>query len=305
MSTQLRILIGFIFTLLTCVPLAAIAVGDLGRDFGLSAPDEKTDMEKRSASLKGREIEVGADLYGQYCYPCHGKRGEGLPGVAPAINRKDLFDGARAKQIGWAGSSETFIKNAISAGRPAPSRPDLYSAKMPTWGQDYGGPLRPDQVDALVMFITNWQDKAPVVDAWPPAGPAGPTPTRGPTPTVNPAAANLIPACASITPAYAGKKSPYKFDDKAVIAQGKQIYDNSCAACHGSAGKGDGPAASALNPKPANLADKAFMEKMPVDCHLFVVSEGVKGTGMAPFKSLGEDQLWKVIIYERSWTGVQ
>jgi mono/diheme cytochrome c family protein len=31
---------------------------------------------------------------------------------------------------------------------------------MPTWGQRFGGPLRDDQVDALVAFIMNWEDRA-------------------------------------------------------------------------------------------------------------------------------------------------
>ena len=80
MSTQLKILVGLIFTLLTCIPLATIAMNDLGHDFGLVSKDQPTGMEQRAASLQGRQIEVGADLFGQYCYSCHGKRGEGLPG---------------------------------------------------------------------------------------------------------------------------------------------------------------------------------------------------------------------------------
>jgi mono/diheme cytochrome c family protein len=308
MSTQLKIFIGLIFTLLTCVPLAAIAMNDLGHDFGAVPNNQPTGMEARAAALSGRQIEVGADLFGQYCWSCHGKRGEGLPTVAPAINRKDLFDGTREKQIGWAGSIAGFLKDTISAGRPLQSRPDLYSAKMPTWSQEYGGPMRPDQIDALVAFVMNWQDNAPEVDAWPAAVAVGtprPTATPGPSPTPAPAVAGLNPICQSMTPQYAGQKAPYKFDDKAVLAAGKAIFDDKCAACHGPQGKGDGVAAAALNPKPANLADKSFMNQLPVDCHFFVVNEGVKNTGMPPWKSLGADQIWKVLIYERSFAGVQ
>jgi len=307
MSTQLKILVGLIFTLLTCIPLAVIGMNDLGHDFGAVPKDQSTVMEQRAAALQGRQIEVGADLFGQYCYSCHGKRGEGLPGVAPAINRKDLFDGRREKQIGWSGSVEGFLKNTIAAGRPVQSRPDLYSAKMPTWSQEYGGPMRPDQVDSLVTFVTNWQDQSPEVDAWPPfvSGTPQPTATPGPSPTPRPTVAGLIPICQNVPAQYVGKKAPYKFDDKAVLAAGKAIYDEKCAACHGPSGKGDGPAASALNPKPANLADKTFLNGMPVDCHFYVINEGVKNTGMPPWKSLGDDQLWKVLIYERSFTGAQ
>jgi mono/diheme cytochrome c family protein len=37
------------------------------------------------------------------------------------------------------------------------------------------------------------------------------------------------------------------------IAQGRDAFKHACASCHGDRGKGDGPAASALKPRPANL----------------------------------------------------
>ncbi len=305
MSTQLKILVGLIFTLLTCLPLGYVALNDLGA----STPAQPSGMEQRASALTGRQVEVGADLFGQYCYSCHGKHGEGIPQVAPAINRKDLFDGRREKQIGWSGSVAAFLKDTISAGRPVQSRPDLYSAHMPTWSNEYGGPMRVDQVDALVAFVMNWKDQAPEVDAWStPSGTPVPTVTPGPSPTPAPttqAKPGLNVTCQNIPAQYAGKKPPYKFDDKTIIAAGKQIFDDKCAACHGPLGKGDGPAAAALNPKPINFSDKAYMQGLPVDCHFYRISEGVTGTGMPPWKALGEDTIWKVLIYERSFSGVQ
>ncbi len=43
-------------------------------------------------------------------------------------------------------------------------------------------------------------------------------------------------------------------------AAGKALYDGkgACASCHGANGAGDGPAAAALNPKPASFAAGAF-----------------------------------------------
>jgi len=34
---------------------------------------------------------------------------------------------------------------------------------------------------------------------------------------------------------------------------GKKVFEQNCASCHGAKGKGDGAAAAALNPKPANF----------------------------------------------------
>ena len=39
------------------------------------------------------------------------------------------------------------------------------------------------------------------------------------------------------------------------LAKGKSIFTGYCASCHGQTGKGDGPAAAALNPKPKDLSD--------------------------------------------------
>jgi mono/diheme cytochrome c family protein len=41
-------------------------------------------------------------------------------------------------------------------------------------------------------------------------------------------------------------------------AKAKDIYANRCAACHGVDGKGDGPGAANLTPKPANFQDKSW-----------------------------------------------
>jgi mono/diheme cytochrome c family protein len=44
--------------------------------------------------------------------------------------------------------------------------------------------------------------------------------------------------------------------DMAVV-QGKQLYEQYCASCHGADGKGDGPVASTLTPKPSDLTQIA------------------------------------------------
>lgn len=88
-------------------------------------------------------------------------------------------------------------------------------------------------------------------------------------------------------------------------SKGKDIYAKSCATCHGPAGKGDGAAATALNPKPTNLADKAAMSKLDDAALSNIIAKGGAAVGksplMPPFSSQLKDQDIKdVITYIRS-----
>lgn len=301
MSTQQKLVLTVILVLLTCVPLGAVAFGDVGRALGLAALDEPTALERRATAAHARAIETGADLYARHCASCHGARGEGVSARAPALKRRDLLDGRRAREARWEGDTASFLQHAIAAGRPLQTRPDIYAARMPTFSQEFGGAFSASQVGALVAFILNWQSDAPEVNAWN----VVPVPARTAGATAQPTAqAGVARVCQNLSAPYAGKKSPYRLDDKTILAQGKQIYEDKCAACHGTSGKGDGPAAAALNPKPVNLTDANLMRALPVDCHLFVLAEGVRGTAMPPWKALGEDALWKVLTYTRAWSGV-
>lgn len=296
MSTRSKLVLALVCALLTCIVLGVIAWGD----FASVSPENLSAREQRARAYTGRAIETGAELYSRLCARCHNARGEGVASVAPALRRKDLFDGRRARELQWTGSVEAFLQNTLRAGRPIPSRADLYSARMPAWDREFGGTLSASQIEMLVAFLLNWQNDAPEVNAWA----SVPVPARTPTPATPVPQAGLARVCWGLSAPYAGKQSPYPLNDRTIIAQGKQIYDDRCAACHGASGKGDGPAAAALNPKPANLTDKNFMQTLPIDCHFFVIAEGVRGTAMPPWKSQGEDWIWKVLIYTRSLSGV-
>jgi len=92
-------------------------------------------------------------------------------------------------------------------------------------------------------------------------------------------------------------KNPYK-GNAAETAKGKTLYLQLCAACHGNSGKGDGAAAVALNPRPAdhtsskvqNQSDGALFWKM---------TNG--NPPMAPYKDvLTEDQRWDLVNFIRT-----
>jgi mono/diheme cytochrome c family protein len=118
------------------------------------AINEPNRMETSSKEFEGRAIQRGATIFQSNCVPCHGARGEGIPGVAPALNAPDLFDGTRLAERGWTGTLEDYVKLTVAAGRPAKSAD--WPNPMPTWSQDFGGPLRPDQVSDVTQFVLNW-----------------------------------------------------------------------------------------------------------------------------------------------------
>lgn len=44
----------------------------------------------------------------------------------------------------------------------------------------------------------------------------------------------------------------------AVVLDAKSVFNERCSPCHGTSGKGDGPAAASLTPKPRNYTDKTW-----------------------------------------------
>ncbi len=125
---------------------------------------EEQRMARFEAMHKAKAIENGALLYEQYCSTCHGPEGEGVPGKGPDLNPGVFQHYEQLKAQGYANSLRNFIKMNIAAGRPIRStyRPDeVYAEAMPTWSQDFGGPLRPDEIENLVEFILNWQAAGP------------------------------------------------------------------------------------------------------------------------------------------------
>lgn len=277
MSVQFKILIGILFTVATIVALVI---------YGLA---EEARMTRYQQNFAGRSIQAGAEYFERYCKTCHGDNGEGIAGKGPALNRTDLLDLKNTpylKLITWNGTTADFIRNTIAAGRPQFSKyyaNENYLQHMPTWSQDYGGPLRPDQIDALTNFVLNW---APGTN--PPTVPLV-TPTPGPTAT-------------PIPPEEILKAIPFPMPPSdAIIANGKTIYEKNCKACHGDSLKGDGPGALGVPKPPRNFTDCTAMANFPLVMHHDAVVNGRIQNGMPAWgPKLTNEEIWSVIMYERS-----
>lgn len=88
-----------------------------------------------------------------------------------------------------------------------------------------------------------------------------------------------------------GVKNP----EKGVAAKSA---DTNCASCHGKAGKGDGPAAAALNPKPADWTSAKVQAQ--TDGEIFWKITHGRGA-MPPWKHLPDKERWELVNYVRSF----
>ena len=77
--------------------------------------------------------------------------------------------------------------------------------------------------------------------------------------------------------------------------QGRDIYENKCQMCHGPKGDGNGPAAAAFHPKPANFTSPKFWEQK--DINKTITNTVEHGHGLMPPIGLSRDQIKAVIDY--------
>jgi mono/diheme cytochrome c family protein len=81
--------------------------------------------------------------------------------------------------------------------------------------------------------------------------------------------------------------------------EASQVFAQQCASCHGSSGKGDGPAGQYLNPKPTDFATS--LKGKSDDWIAKAISGGGAAIGgsavMPPFPNLSADQVKGLVDY--------
>jgi len=60
------------------------------------------------------------------------------------------------------------------------------------------------------------------------------------------------------------------------------VFAERCSACHGTSGRGDGPGAAALNPKPRNYSDKAWQASVTDEQIKKTILYGGAAVGKSP-----------------------
>jgi mono/diheme cytochrome c family protein len=148
---QVKVAIGTIALMLTMVIFGYVAIRETSR------------MERFAAAEQGRSIERGAHLYTANCANCHGingrsevcydpSSGEQIGCIGLQLNNQALLCGdtsERMRIMNWDGTKEAYIRSTIAAGRAG--------TQMVMWSEEFGGPLRPDQVRNLTNFVLNWE----------------------------------------------------------------------------------------------------------------------------------------------------
>jgi putative copper export protein/mono/diheme cytochrome c family protein len=113
--------------------------------------------------------------------------------------------------------------------------------------------------------------------------------------------AGWLPLRAAIEPAYPTSfYAPAEPYDAGSLARGAVLYADNCALCHGTSGRGDGPAAAGLPVHPANLTEAHLFAHRPGDLFWWVGNG--RGNGAMPgFAAvLRPDQRWDVINFIRA-----
>jgi mono/diheme cytochrome c family protein len=104
---------------------------------------------RRHDAMLARQVALvtsGRQLWGLNCSSCHGDRGQGIN--APALNSKQFLQSISDEQM----------HRIVAAG--------ITGTGMPSWWNEFGGPLTDEQIEAVVAYVRSWQPKAPSRPDW-------------------------------------------------------------------------------------------------------------------------------------------
>lgn len=116
-------------------------------------------------SSSGAPLQIGQQLFAEYCAVCHGDFGEGGPNptrpddiIAPISSAEYL----RTRD-------DSTLRSITAQGQP--------NFGMSPFGTAFGGPLDDEEIDAIITFLRSWEANPPVElppDITDPLAPSGP-----------------------------------------------------------------------------------------------------------------------------------
>jgi mono/diheme cytochrome c family protein len=105
---------------------------------------------------------------------------------------------------------------------------------------------------------------------------------QGPPATSNPPG-NQAPSAATNTASQPAQNAPVVGGaPKDPKAEAQEIFATRCSTCHGTEGRGDGPGAAALNPKPRDYTNADWQKSVTDDHIRTIIVQGGPSVGKSP-----------------------
>lgn len=82
----------------------------------------------------------------------------------------------------------------------------------------------------------------------------------------------------------------------AAVAEADSVYSTRCATCHGATGRGDGPGAANLNPKPRDYSDQAWQKTVTDEDIEKTIVYGGAAVGKSPLMVANPDLAGKTDV---------
>jgi mono/diheme cytochrome c family protein len=126
--------------------------------FPLYRAVDSTRRDTAFADQQTALVTSGQHLWALNCASCHGEQGQGPD--APALNSQEFLTAVSDEQI----------HRIVSAG--------ITGTEMPSWLNEFGGPLTDQEIAAIVAYVRSWEPTAPSRPDW-----RAPSPSPEPSPT--------------------------------------------------------------------------------------------------------------------------
>ena len=239
---------------------------------------------KQNPGNAAKHYAAGAAIYIRNCVYCHGDFLDGKGHFAYGFNPQpaDFVGPNTIAQL-----SEGFVFWRIAKGGPGlPKESTPWNSAMPAWEDR----LTEEQIWQVIYYLYETTGHPPRVMESHAARPVAPGPSTG-----------LLARGADFL---APRPAAAQGGD---VALGKRVYEVRCAGCHGADGKGDGPAAELLVPRPRDFTAgkyKIRTQSGPLASDqdlLHVVTEGMPGTSMPSWRVLPDRERQAVVAYIKTF----